>query len=121
MSYYTANPEVDAANWNDAQDASDEFYQRANIEAPKLVLKELQAIKTPSDWFNSTFHAGNCADEILSEGMSDCDEIADAYAEFIFYATQEAKQKMLRAMADWFGKLHAAEIYSDHLKDLCDD
>lgn len=118
---YTENPELDAARHDDEQDALDEFYQMAHIEAPKLVLKDLQAIKTPSDWFNSTFHAGNCADEILSEGMSESDEVADAYAEFIFYATPEAKQKMLRAMADWFGKQHALEIYSDHLKDLSDD
>lgn len=118
---YTQNPELDASRHDDDQEAADAFQQKAEIEAPNLVFKDLQAIKTPGDWFKSTFHAGNCADEILSEGMSDSDEVADAYAEFIFYATPEAKQKMLRAMADWFGKQHALEIYSDHLKDLCDD
>lgn len=117
----TANPADDAARFDDEQDAADAFYEQAQVEAPKLVLKDLQAITKPSDWFKSTFHGGNCADEILSEGMSSSDDIADSYAEFMVSPSAEAKDKMLRAMADWFGKLHALEIYSDHLKDLSDD
>lgn len=118
---YTQNPELDAARHDDELDALDEFNEKAQAEAPRLVLKDLQAIKTPGEWFRSTFHAGNSAEDILRDGMSVDDGIADRYTEFVIDATPEAKQKMLRAMADWFGKIYALEIYSDYMTALCDD
>jgi len=119
---YTENPELDAARHDDEMEAADDFQQKAEVEAPKLVLKDLQAIKKPRDWWaTAIFHGGNSAEDILRDGMCVDDDIADAYAEFITDATPEAKAKMLQAMAAWFGKLYALEIYTDHLKDLSDD
>lgn len=119
---YTENPELDAARHDDELDAYDEFNQKAQVEAPRLVLKDLQAINKPGDWFDKrTFHGGNSAEDILRDGMSVDDDIADRYAEFVIDATPEAKQKMLSAMADWFGKIYALEIYSDYMTALCDD
>lgn len=117
----TDNPCDDAARFEQDQADYNAFCEKALVEARNLVLKDLQTITKPSDWFKSTFHGGNCADEILSEGMSSSDDIADAYAEFMVSPSAEARDKMLRAMADWFGKMHALEIYSDHLKELSDD
>ena len=116
---YTANPELDAALHDDEIEAADEFQQKAEIEAPKLVMKDLQSIKKPRDWWaTALFHGGNSAEDLLRDGMSVDDDIADAYSEFITAPTQEAKEKMLMAMAAWFGKLHALEIYTDWLEDL---
>lgn len=115
---YTENPELDAARHDDELEAADDFQQKAEIEAPKLVLKDLQAIKTPRDWWEKyTFHGGNSAEDILRDGMNVDDDIADRYSEFIIDVTPESKDKMLRAMADWFGKQYALEIYTDYLKD----
>lgn len=122
MSYYTQNPEVDAARHDDELEAYDEFNQKAQVEAPKLVLKDLQAITKPGDWFDKrTFHCGYSAEDILRDGRSVDDDIADRYAEFVIDATPEAKQKMLGAMAEWFGKIYAMEIYSDYMTELCND
>lgn len=119
---YTQNPELDAARHDDDLDALDEFNEKAKTEAPRLVLKDLQAITKPGDWFDKrTFHGGNSAEDILRDGMSVDDGIADRYAEFVIDATPEAKQKMLGAMADWFAKIYALEIYSDYMTALCDD
>lgn len=115
---YTENPELDAARHDDELEVDDDFQQKAEIEAPKLVLKDLQAIKTPRDWEKYTFHGGNSAEDILRNGMSVDDDIADRYSEFMIDVTTAARDKLLEAMAAWFAGVYALEIYTDHLKDL---
>ena len=82
----------------------------------------MQAITKPGDWFEKrTFHGGNSAEDILRDGMSVDDDIADRYSEFMIDATPEAKDKMLQSMADWFGKMYAVEIFDDYLESLVND
>lgn len=119
---YTANPELDAARHDDEEQAADDLHEKAKREAPAIVLKQLQAIKKPKDWWEKySFAGGNSAEDILQQGMSVNDDVADRYAEFMIDATKEARDKMLQAMADWFASVYAFEVYTDHLEELSDD
>ena len=115
----TANPHADAERWNDEEEAADALHEAAAVLAPGIVLKQLKAIKKPKDWWEKyTFHGGNSAEDILREGASVNDDIADAYSEFMIDATPEAREKLLEVMAAWFASVYAVEIYTDHLEDL---
>lgn len=115
----TPNPELDAARHDDELEAADDFRQEAAREAPGIVLKQLQAIKKPGDWYDKfTFHGGNCAEDILRDGMSADDDVADAYAEYMLDATPAAREKLLVAMANNHANLYALEIYTDYVKGL---
>lgn len=119
---YTANPELDAARHEDEEQAADDLHEKAKREAPAIVLKQLLAIKKPKDWWEKyTFHGGNSAEDILQEGMSVNDDIADAYSEFMIDATPQAREKLLEVMAAWFASVYDVEIYTDHLGDLTND
>lgn len=117
---YTANPELDAARHEDAAEALDEFRQEAERSAPAIVLKQLKAIKKPGDWFDTDkFHSGNSAESILQGAFDDAnDDVGDRYAEFMIDATPAAKYKLLEAMAAWFCKSWAWEVYTEHLESL---
>ena len=116
---YTENPELDAARHDDEQEAANDFQQKAEREAPGIVLRQLQAIKTPADWFNQKLFAmGNSAEDLLREAFADSDDdVADRYAEFIIDMTPAAKEKLFIAMAAWFSKNFAWGIYTEWLED----
>lgn len=116
----TSNPTADAERWESEQEAADEHREAAALEAPGIVLRQLQAIHTPADWFDHCKFLGRyTAEEILRDAMDDSDDdVCDSYAEFIIDMTQAAKEKMLQAMAAWFSKTWAHEIYDDYLESL---
>lgn len=116
---YTANPELDAARHDDEAEAADDFQQQAEREAPGIVLKQLKAINTPRQWFDrKLFASGNSAEDLLRAAFDDSnDDVSDRYAEFIIDMTPESKEKLLVAMANWFAKDFAWEIYMEHLED----
>lgn len=119
---YTDNPELDAARLNDEEEAAAEFYDKANQEAPGIVLDQLRAIKTPSGWYERVFALRNSAQDILQAAFSDSsDNVADRYAEFIIDMTPEARDRMYIAMAEWFASVWAYEIYTEHQEDLNHD
>lgn len=115
----TPNPELDAAQHDDDLEAACDMQDTAARNAPGIVLQQLKAIKKPKDWWDKyTFHGGNSAEDILQNGMSVDDDIADRYSEFMIDATPEAREKLLEAMAAWFATLYSLEIYTDWLKEL---
>lgn len=116
----TPNPHADAERWNDEEAEADALHETAAVLAPGIVLKQLQAIKTPADWFNrKLFATGNSAEDLLREAFADSnDDVADRYAEFIIDMTPAAKEKLFVAMAAWFSKSFAWEIYTEWLEDL---
>lgn len=117
---YTENPELDAARHEDELDAEDELRQEAERRAPAIVLNQLKAIKKPGDWFDTDkFHFGNSAESILQGAFDDSnDDVGDRYAEFMIDATPEARDKLLKAMADWFASVYAFEVYTEYLEDM---
>lgn len=117
---YTANPELDAARHEDELEAADDFQQEAEREAPGIVFKKMQAINTPKGWFDHRKFIGRYSvEEILRDAMDGSDDdTCDAYFEFMAEATKEAKEKMLQAMATWFCKTWAYEVYTEHLESL---
>lgn len=119
MSRYTENPELDAAAYDDEADAWAEHCEKAAIEAPGIVLKQLRSIKKPGDWDGKKDFAGcHSADEILHWAIGKCcDDVSDRYAEFMVEATPESRDRMLQAMADWFAGIYSAEIYQEWLED----
>lgn len=120
---YTENPELDAARHEDEEQAADDLHEKAKREAPGIVLKQLQAIKKPGDWFDTNkFVAGNSAESILQGAFDDSnDDVADRYAEFMIDATPRARDRLLQAMADWFASVYPFEVYTGHLEDLTSD
>lgn len=119
---YTEHPELDAARFSDAEEASDAFYENAKQEAPGIVLDQLRAIKTPTGWYDRVFALRNSAQDILQAAFSDSnDNVADRYAEFIIDMTPAARDRMYIAMAEWFASVWAYEIYTEHQEDLNHD
>ena len=106
-------------NNDEEAEAHDAFVQKAQVEAPGIIDKQLKAIKKPADWFKCKFSAGFSADEMLQLAISQSnDDAGDAYAEFIVDATQEARDKMLKAMATHFASIYAYEIYKEYCDEL---
>ena len=116
---YTENPELDAARHDDDLEAALELHETAEREALGIVTKQFQAIKKPADWFDTNkFAAGHSAESMLQGAVDDAnDDVADRYAEFMIDATPEAKDKLLKAMAEWFSSVYAFEVYTDWLED----
>ena len=116
----TGYPTADAERWNDELELSDDQREVAACEAPRIMLRQLQAIHKPSGWFDHRKFLGRySSEEILRDAMDDSDDdVCDAYAEFIIDMTQAAKEKMLQAMATWFCKTWAHEVYNDYLESL---
>ena len=116
----TANPCADAERWNDEQEAADEFHETAAREASDIMFRRLQAIHKPAAWFDSYKFLGRySAEDILRDAMADADDdVEDCYSEFVIDVTLAAKEKMLRAMAAWFCKTWAVEVYTEYLEDL---
>ena len=115
----TPNPEIDAARHDDDLEAALELHETAEREALGIVTKQFQAIKKPADWFDTNkFAAGHSAERMLQGAFDDAnDDVADRYAEFMIDATPEAKEKLLKAMAEWFSSVYAFEVYTDWLED----
>lgn len=115
----TPNPELDAARHDDDLEAALELHETAEREAMGIVTKQFQAIKKPEDWFDTNkFAAGHSAESMLQGAFDDAnDDVADRYAEFMIDATPEAKEKLLKAMAEWFSSVYAFEVYTDWLED----
>lgn len=106
-------------NNDEEAEAHDEFVQKAQVEAPGIVYKQLKAIKRPADWSKCKFAAGFSADEMLQSAISKSDDDSgDAYAEFMVDATSEARDKMLMAMANHFAGIYAYEIYKEYCDEL---
>lgn len=115
----TPNPELDAARHDADCEAHDELMQKAAKEAPGIMLKWLQALKKPGDWFDSNkFPCGHSAESILQGAFDDSyDDVADRYAELMIEALPYAKEKLLQAMSAWFCKYWAYEVYTEWLED----
>lgn len=115
MSKYTgptANPEADAERFENEQEAADALRETAEREAPLIVLKALQGMKTPDDWFRDLGVWDDLsADLILYRALDDCDDTIKAYVELLTNPTQGAQQKLFQCMASWLGKLYAVKIY----------
>lgn len=115
----TANPCADAERYENDREAADEWSQEAAREAPQIMFRQLQAIHKPTAWFDQRKFLGRySAEEILRDGIGDSDDVADRYAEFIIDLTQTAKEKMLKAMAEYFCKTWAIEVYTDYMESL---
>lgn len=116
----TCNPTADAERWESEQEAADERQEAADREAPGIVFRQLQAIHKPAGWFDARKFLGRySAEEILRDAMDDSDDdVSDRYAEFMIDTTPAAKEKMLKAMAVWFCKTWAHEVYTDYLESL---
>ena len=115
----TPNPELDAARNDDDLEAALELHETAEREALGIVTKQFQAIKKPEDWFDTNkFAAGHSAESMLQGAFDDAnDDVADRYAEFMIDATPGSKEKLLKAMAEWFASVYAFEVYTDWLED----
>ena len=115
----TPNPELDAARHDDDLEAALELHETAEREALGIVTKQFQAIKKPEDWFDTNkFAAGHSAESMLQGAFDDAnDDVADRYAEFMIDATPDSKEKLLKAMAEWFASVYAFEVYTDWLED----
>lgn len=116
----TPNPELDAARHEADLEAAIELHETAEREALGIVTKQFQAIKKPADWFDTNkFAAGHSAESMLQGAFDDAnDDVADRYAEFMIDATPESKEKLLKAMADWFSSVYAFEVYTEWLEDI---
>ena len=114
----TVSPESDAARFESQQEAADEFRQEAERQAPLIVLKALQGIKTPADWFEDARAVhGWHADEMLRHALDYDDDTISAHAELVTKPTPGTKQKLFQCIAAWFGERYAVEIYTAHLED----
>ena len=111
----TINPCADAERWENECERLDEIQQEAEREAPLIVLARLRALK-PGEWFDmSKFYAGHSAEDILRDAMDDSDDaVTEAYPRHMTEATPLTRQTLLQAMANWFGKRWAYEIYTAH-------
>lgn len=111
----TINPCADAERWENECERLDEIQQEAEREAPLIVLARLRALK-PGEWFNmNKFYAGHSAEDILRDAMDDSDDaVTEAYPRHMTEATPSTRQTLLQAMANWFGKRWAYEIYTAH-------
>lgn len=105
-------------NNDEEAEEHDAFVQKAQVEAPGIVYKQLKAIKKPTDWFKRSFHAENSADEVMQLAIESSDDACSAYVEFMVDSTQEARDKMLLKIADYFTSIYAYEIYKDYCDEL---
>ena len=116
----TANPAGDAERHENDREDADEWSQEAARQAPDIMFRRLQAIHKPAAWFDGFKFLGRySAEDILRDAMADADDdVEDCYSEFVIDVTQATKEKMLRAMAAWFCKTWAVEVYTEYLEDL---
>lgn len=111
----TANPELDAARYENDREDNDEWSQEAARQAPLIILKRLQGT-APTDWFKKRIEAAGAwsADEIVLDAVADCPEAAEAHAELM---ASPAAQKLRQLSAEWLAKRHHLAIYHDHCEE----
>lgn len=102
--YYTANPDLDAAMYNDDQQAKADYIEQQKAAAYEIALKEIKEV-TASQWFDSQ------ADSVLIDALECDDDTREAFSELM---TCAQAIKLHEAMA-----LHHAELcYTDILQPL---
>ena len=108
------NPCADAECWNDVQEVSDEQAQEIERIAASLILAQLQD-PSPGHWFKFHICAGAMfsPDEILAQAVDEDDDTRDAYAELM---ASPAVLKLKHAMAAWFSRENAQEIYNQYME-----
>lgn len=117
LSYITADPVVGATRLDDDRDAEDAAHEAelalAELEAPLIVLAQLQALKTPGDWFRQCLAAGGLysPDELLCEAVNEDDDTKDRIAELM---TSPAVIEVHKAMAAFAARKRALAIYQEH-------
>lgn len=116
---YTANPELDAARHEDALAATADFHDEAMRNSPLIVYSDLKRINTAAQWNSTLFPGGHSAQEILDWALGDKDqETTDSFDAFLLTGDLAERDKMLKAMAEFFAKVYFLEIYTAHLEDL---
>lgn len=110
----TSNPCADAARWEDEQEHRAATAESREIEAGRIVLAEVEAVK-PSEWSKYTISAARMfsADELLVNAVEEDDDTATAFAELM---TSDAAKKVRELMA-----MHHAKSYWRDIAGLPDD
>lgn len=110
----TANPCADAECWENEQEHRAATAEAREIEAGRIVLAEVEAVK-PSEWSKYTISAARMfsADELLVNAIECDDETATAFAELM---TSDAAKKVRELMA-----MHHAKNFWRDIAGLPDD
>lgn len=110
----TANPHYDAECYENEQDLRARTAETLEIEAGRIVLAEVEAVK-PSEWSKYTISAARMfsADELLLNAIEEDDDTATAFAELM---TSDAAKKVRGLMA-----MHHAKKFWRDIAGLPDD
>lgn len=101
MSYYTQNPEVDAANWMDDQEAFDAANEASEKRAFDVILAEFKALK-PAQWHHHLMSSAMYPDESLIAYMGK----SDVYTKFAELMASPAAHGLLEELARAVAKDH---------------
>ena len=112
MIFYTQNPELDAARYEDEQDRKARHIEAQQIAAYVIVLKELKAI-TATQWFDQTISGKYepTADSLMMHAVEHDEDSRVAFSKLL---TSEQAAELHEAMA-WF---HANNSYMEILQPL---
>lgn len=112
MHYYTQNPELDAARYEDEQDRKARHIEAQQIAAYDIVLKELKAI-TAAQWFDQAISGKYepTADSLMMHAVEHDEDSRLAFSKLL---TSEQAAELHEAMA----RFHANNNYMEILKPL---
>lgn len=110
MYYYTQNPELDAARYEDAQDRKARHIEAQQIAAYDIVLKELKAI-TAAQWFDQTISGKYepTADSLMMHAVEHDEDSRLAFSKLL---TSAQAAELHEAMA----RFHANNNYMEILQ-----
>lgn len=112
MIFYTQNPELDAARYEDEQDRKARHIEAQQIAAYDIVLKELKAI-TAAQWFDQTISGKYepTADSLMMHAVEHDEDSRVAFSKLL---TSEQAAELHEAMA----RFHANNNYMEILQPL---
>lgn len=112
MIFYTQNPELDAARYEDEQDRKARHIEAQQIAAYDIVLKELKAI-TAAQWFDQAISGKYepTADSLMMHAVEHDEDSRVALAKLL---TSEQAAELHEAMA----RFHANNNYMEILRPL---
>lgn len=112
MIFYTQNPELDAARYEDEQDRKARHIEAQQIAAHDIVLKELKAI-TAAQWFDQAISGKYepTADSLMMHAVEHDEDSRVAFSKLL---TSEQAAELHEAMA----RFHANNNYMEILKPL---
>lgn len=112
MTFYTANPELDASMHEDEQDNEARHMEAQQIAAYDIVLQELKAV-TAAQWFDQKISGKHepTADSLLVDAIEGDNDVRAAFAKLM---TSKQASELHEAMA----RFHANNDYKEILQPL---